>query len=338
MKFQIGWTQNKKFKAHHVIKELSLRKEKIDSIYFAPSSPLIPSARNSGYNRHAEINLYNDLNEFSEEGFNLNILFNGLCYGGEIHSEKTFSLILDTIGFYREKFNITDATFIDCNHAIACRKNFPSIRRNASINMFIRDLSSYNSASKVFNVINIDRMVNYNIEFLKKCKEDNPGTELKLLVNEACINGCLLRALHFAHLSHSNGKFNGNCYKRYKNNSTGELLSSQMVMPQYLKFYEGFVDTIKISRRDRILSDAPEDYINVIKAYMDGDLSIPVIDLACCGGLYQYIAQEIKSESPLMKIKCKDIPEEHFFKKTTCIQNCYDCNYCFMLGNSLLRK
>ena len=334
MKFQIGWIQSEEFQAHHIIKELSKRKDKIESIYFAPLSPSIPSARYRPFSKKAESKLFQDLEVFSEEGFKLNILLNGLCYGGEIHYSKTFHIIFKIIDYYRKRFNVTDATFIDPVHAITCRKNFPSIKRHASINMFIRDLAAYKEAAKIFDVINIDRRVNYNISLLKKCKADNPHTELKVIANEACIYSCTQRALHFAHLSHSPASFRLRCYFNYKDNCFGELLASPLILPQYLKYYEGIVDIIKLCRG---AGTPTGSYLKRIDAYLEGDSDYSLIGLGVSNGLFRY-CQELGKDSPYLKVTSKDISHEHFQKKSTCLQNCYECNYCYNLGNSLEEK
>ncbi|MGD8623606.1 MAG: hypothetical protein PVF47_16255 [Anaerolineae bacterium] len=135
------------------------------------------------------------------------------------------------------------------------------------------------------------------------------GGEIRLLVNEACLPGCLFRTQHFYEMGYGQGYPLSLCQ--------GVLaarpwlrLTGAWILPRHLHYYDGLYDSLKLA--GRVTLRDPARYLAVLAAYVERASILPR-DIG--GG----------PASPLNGI---DVSDEWFEFVLHCDKRCDACSVC----------
>ena len=73
---------------------------------------------------NAKITNRNFLDKLRKSGINLNVLFNANCYGAESQSWSLFENVGNTVGFLKERYNLSSVTTTSSLIAKFVKSNF----------------------------------------------------------------------------------------------------------------------------------------------------------------------------------------------------------------------
>ncbi len=135
-----------------------------------------------------------------------------------------------------------------------------------------------------------------------------PG-EIRLLVNEACLPGCLLRTQHFYEMAYSRA-FPQSLCQQVLEERPWLRLTGAWILPRHLHFYDGLYDSLKLA--GRVTLRDPQHYLAVLAAYVHRQ---PILPRDIGGG----------PASPLDGI---DVSDEWFEFVLNCDKQCDVCLVC----------
>ncbi len=145
------------------------------------------------------------------------------------------------------------------------------------------------------------------------------GGELRLIVNEACLPGCLFRTQHFYEMGYGK-EFPESLCKQMLEKRPWLRLTGAWILPQHLAFYDGLYDVTKLA--GRVTLRDRERYLRVLGAYVD---RLPILARDIGGG----------PASPLEPIQ---ITDEWFEATLHCDKQCYRCSICQVQYEQAQRK
>lgn len=164
--------------------------------------------------------------------------------------------------------------------------------------------------------------INYDLEQLKRIKENLKRAKLVLLVNEACLGNCPWRRFHQNALSHAdrNGydlDYAMSCTSLYEEKPY-MMLTNNVIRPEDLNKYKEISNMFKLVGR----TTDNETLLKMIHAYSTGSYHgnlVEIIDK----GFSEFI----------------NLPNEQlgmlFEQKANCIKNCQNCSQCMTLYRKL---
>ncbi|MEM2145019.1 MAG: hypothetical protein QW279_06645, partial [Candidatus Jordarchaeaceae archaeon] len=133
--------------------------------------------------------------------------------------------------------------------------------------------------------------------------------EIRLLVNEACLPGCLYRTQHFYEMGYGNFFPQSLCQPLLKAHPWLRLTGA-WILPRHLAYYDGLYDTLKLA--GRVTLQAPHRYLAVLAAYIRRE---PLLPREIGGG-------------PASLLEPIDMPDELFAHILHCDKNCHNCTVC----------
>jgi hypothetical protein len=156
--------------------------------------------------------------------------------------------------------------------------------------------------------ITLDTAVVRDLKTIKAIR-DNYAGQIKLIVNEGCLAGCVFRTQHFYEMT---------CGLPYPDSLCKELLETQpwlrvksaWILPQHLHFYKGLYDIIKLA--GRVTLRDPQRFLDVFRAYLE-EKPLP--------------ADKIGS-GPAGLVDDIPISDDFFLTTITCDKNCKRCDVC----------
>lgn len=157
------------------------------------------------------------------------------------------------------------------------REQNPKARIKASVIMEIDNVIQLDYFLKNTDVVNISTKVNRDFKFLEKIGKHKE--KIEILCNETCLFMCPFRASHYNIESHrhKNDTYSSDypvdlCYEKM---TSEELVKSRFVLPEWIKHYEKYALTFKISGRS-----FPEDFIyNTARYYSNRTSPDNILDL-----------------------------------------------------------
>ena len=193
--------------------------------------------------------------------------------------------------------------------AYLIRKEFPELSLTASVLMDIHSPGQLTMIDGLFDKIVPSGKILRNAEALKKLRSSWEG-KIRLIVNEACIPGCIYRTQHFYEMG-----LPGICYPE---SLCTEMLSGKpwlrltgaWILPQFLDLYEGLYDELKLS--GRVTLKDKEKYQSVISGYIERRIMMP----------YEIGGGPASPLEPIM------ISRDFFERTLHCDHNCAACDYC----------
>lgn len=313
MKFLVGYQQ---MNSSEFTDEIIKHKEKISELYFSWGG--FANGRNSQLLQkdktpwEAQKKLEEDIKAISEEGIQLNLLFNALCYGKHSQSRLFFEEVGETVDYISSKYNLVSVTTTSPLIARFLKQNFEKLDIRASVNMGIGTIEGMDYIKHYFDSFYIARELNRDLAALAKIKEwcDANGKKLYGLANSGCLNNCSAHTFHDNLVAHEseisqmdNGyAFEGICsqYLKESKNYKALLDNTSYIRPEDIEQYDNIFSGLKLATR---INYNP---VRVLKAYINKKHTGSVLDLLepnHTGLLYPYLLENEKIHSQICNQK-----------------------------------
>ena len=318
MKFTVGYQANDALKSTVIA-----NKAHISEIYFPWGS--FTSGRGVVQDRFQQRQMESDLEQYTAEGFGMNLLLNGNCYGRNAQSRVFFQSIGDNVQELIERFKLGSVTTTSPLIAKFLKTNFPDIEVRASVNMEIGTVEGFQYISQWFDSYYLRREFNYNFKMLERsykwCIAN--GKKLFLLANSGCLNFCSAHNFHDNLVAHQHEiaemdnayEFRGVCHDflSLEENKKRLLHYTNFIRPEDTRLYEDFCHGMKLATRTNRNPSA------VVDAYCKGKYSANILDLtepSHAGHLYPSVIENSK------------IAENYAEHRLHCDKNCQTCGFC----------
>ena len=277
---------------------------------------------------------FRDLSLLNENGFQLNILYNASCYGKDGQSSVFFDAVTEQLEFHRKNFNVQSVTTTSPFIADVVKRNFPSIRTRASINMGIASVQAMDYIADSFDGYYLKKEWNRNIPQIMKFKNwcDKNGKQLFMIANSGCLNDCSILFFHNNLAAHSHELVSVD--KRYPIRGCRDYLAnpektfslirdSNWVRPEDLHLYEGLFTSVKLATR---INKKPEE---VLRAYISGHYDGSILDLT---------EPDHVTVMHGRKLNNRLFPPDFGKRTAFCDHNCENCNYCKEVFDRVLEE
>lgn len=284
--------------------------ERIQGVYFPMPGDIIASGRPVQASQH--------LNTFlSENTYQKILTINPVVLPNQV--EKTGPLIIKEIEKLIKKINIQEITLSNVLLGEVIKKEFPDISLTASTLLDIRDPVQLVMIDNIFDKVVPSGKILRDLKALKKLRNAYHG-KIRLLVNEACIPGCVHRMQHFYEMGLRDIKHPESLCNEMLLKNPWLRLTGAWILPQFLNLYDGLFDECKLA--GRISLQDPERYLHVLSHYLEEkDLSPHEI-----GG------------GPASPYAPMDISRAFFEHTLHCNHLCNECNYCKDYWNARMTK
>jgi hypothetical protein len=206
------------------------------------------------------------------------------------------------------EFGIAGVTVSNFTLAQIIRKALPDVKIAASTLMGIATPAQVLVAQECVDTIIPDTRVMRDLAALERLRRAFSG-EIRLIVNEACLPGCLYRVQHFYEMAYSKCLPQSLCRPTLMAQPWLRLTSG-WVLPQHLKIYDGLYDSLKLA--GRVTLRDPQKYEQVLGAYIRRDALLP----GDIGG------------GPASFLDAIEISEEWFAQVVRCSKECTRCTVC----------
>jgi hypothetical protein len=135
------------------------------------------------------------------------------------------------------------------------------------------------------------------------------AAEIRLIVNEACLPGCLYRTQHFYEMGYSPDYPQSLC-QALLHEHPWLRLTGAWILPRHLAYYDGLVDSLKLA--GRVTLRDPGRYLEVLGAYVNRE---PILPRDIGGG-------------PASPLEAIDVSDEWFEFVLHCDRQCHVCCVC----------
>jgi hypothetical protein len=163
-------------------------------------------------------------------------------------------------------------------------------------------------AQDAVDAITVDNRLVRDLAGLKQMRAAFPG-EIRLIVNEACLPGCLFRAQHFYEMGYGDELPQSLCQGLLEERPWLRLTGA-WVLPRHLHHYDGLYDGLKLA--GRVTLRDPDRYLNVLDAYVNRG---PILPRDIGGG-------------PASPLEAIDVSDEWFEFVLHCDKRCDVCSVC----------
>jgi hypothetical protein len=208
----------------------------------------------------------------------------------------------------RDDYGVMHVTTANLTLARLIRKAIPEMKIAASTLMGITNPAQVLMAQDWIDTLIPDTRLLRDLPGLERLRRAFAG-EIRLIVNEACLPGCLHRMQHFYEMAYSEFYPQSLC-RTILTERPWLRLTGAWVLPQHLHFYDGLYDSLKLA--GRVTLKDPEKYRQVLEAYV---LRQPMNPRDIGGG----------PASPLEALEISDAWFEHTLR---CSKECPSCSFC----------
>lgn len=312
MKFTVGL---QKQNTQEYIQTILQQKENIYEVYFSWGD--FPNGRSSQLQDDClspwelQNQQMDTLRRLSDEGIELNLLFNANCYGKDSQSRSFFEKVGMTIDYIKEAYGLRSITTTSPLIAKFVKNNFETLEVRASVNMEIGTVQGMSYLADYFDSYYIKRECNRNIEQVRLLHDwaEANGKKLFMLANSGCMNFCSAHTFHdnlVAHEAEIAGMdnayaFHGICheYLKREENYHHLITDTNYVRPEDIEQYTPYVEAVKLATR---VNRNPS---RILLAYTRARYSGNILELLEPGhNIYPYV---IENGSPL---KLKKLNED----------------------------
>lgn len=172
--------------------------------------------------------------------------------------------VLSALRRLLDDFGVRNVTVSNLALAQAIHKALPELKISGSTLMGIATPAQALAAQDCLDSLVPDTRILRDLAALEKLRHAFTG-EICLIVNEACLPGCLYRVQHFYEMAYSDFIPQSLCR---------ELLASRpwlrmtggWILPQHLHYYDGLYDRLKLA--GRVTLKEPGKYQQVLSAYI----------------------------------------------------------------------
>ena len=208
----------------------------------------------------------------------------------------------------QDDFGVRHVTVTNATLARILKETLPNWYVTASVLMGIASPAQAWLLQEHVDAITVDNRLVRDLAGLGALRSSFSG-EIRMLVNEACLPGCLFRTQHFYEMGYGEHHPESLCQQILKERPWLRLTGA-WVLPRHLGCYHGLYDTLKLA--GRVTLRDPARYMNVLSAYVD---RAPILPRDIGGG-------------PASPIEAIDVSDEWFEFVLHCDKRCHACSVC----------
>jgi collagenase-like PrtC family protease len=216
--------------------------------------------------------------------------------------------VLDTLRWLQGEFGVQSVTVANPTLVCAIREALPDWHITASVLMGIASPAQAWLVQDAVDAITVDNRLVRDLAGLRKVRSAFAG-EIRLIVNEACLPGCLFRTQHFYEMGYGDDFPQSLCQGVLEEHPWLRLTGA-WVLPRHLGFYEGLYDALKLA--GRVTLRDRQRYVDVLSAYVN---RAPILPRDIGGG-------------PASPLEAIDVSDEWFEFVLHCDKQCHDCVVC----------
>jgi hypothetical protein len=222
--------------------------------------------------------------------------------------EQLMPEMCSTLRWLREDFGVRSVTVANATLARMLKETCPDWHVTASVLMGIASPSQAWLLQEHVEAITVDNRLVRDLAALRALRSAFSG-EVRMIVNEACLPGCLFRTQHFYEMGYSEDLPESLCQQMLEERPWLRLTGA-WVLPRHLGYYDGLCDTLKLA--GRVTLRDPARYMNVLGAYVD---RAPILPRDIGGG-------------PASPVEAIDVSDEWFEFALHCDKRCDVCSVC----------
>ncbi len=216
--------------------------------------------------------------------------------------------ILTALRQLYDDFGVQHVTVSNLTLAQAIHKAIPELKIGASTLMGIATPAQALAAQDCLDTLVPDTSILRDLAALTRLRQAFKGS-ICLIVNEACLPGCLYRVQHFYEMAYS---------EFYPQSLCRDLLAERpwlrltggWILPQHLHFYDHLYDRLKLA--GRVTLKDPARYRRVLQAYIHRE---PLTPDTIGGG-------------PASMLRPAAVSEQWFEQTLHCAKECVTCTIC----------
>lgn len=303
---------------------------RIREVYLSAPQAIAGSGRVINETTEEEFMLVVD--KVHEAGVRVDITMNSTCGGAEWYEEESLAREVGFIRRMHEDYGVEAVTLANPILIQRAREACPDMEISASVLADIDCFSRAQAYAKAgANTVTVDTSINKDLKLLRDIAQ-RLGMEIKLMVNEGCLNKCPYRKFHMNYISHkskdveSEGKdFSFACGDIIKDDPS-QVFKSNWVRPEDLVHYDKVTHFFKIVGRDML----PSKVLRCTRAYMDESYEGNLFDLLCSSVGFYGVEYSAHVDNKALGAT------SHFKRTSTCNRRCHDCSYCSDLADQLL--
>lgn len=222
--------------------------------------------------------------------------------------EEVTAEVITALRRLRDERGVQGVTVTNLALARMIKAALPAMTVAASVLTGISAPAQALVASGYVDALGPDTRLVRDLPGLARLRAAFPG-EIRLLVNEACLPGCLFRTQHFYEMAYGSAFPRSLCQEVLEERPWLRLTGA-WILPRHLRFYDGLYDSLKLA--GRVTLRDPQHYLTVLAAYVQRQ---PILPRDIGGG----------PASPLDPI---DVSDEWFEFVLKCDKRCDACLVC----------
>ncbi|NMB87575.1 MAG: hypothetical protein GYA17_04390 [Chloroflexi bacterium] len=207
-----------------------------------------------------------------------------------------------------QRYRVSSVTVTSLELARVIRAALPGLHITASCLMGVATPAQVPLLQGNVDSLTPDTRLSHDLPGLRRLRSAFDG-KLRLLVNESCLPGCLMRTQHFYEMAYS-PVFPLSLCQLVLEQAPWLRMTGGWILPQHLHFYAGVCDRFKLA--GRVTLKDPQRYLRVLSAYIHRTPLQP----ADIGG------------GPASILDPVDIPDDFFETILNCDKNCQRCMVC----------
>lgn len=268
-----------------------------------------------------------------EAGIAVDLTMNSTCEGASWYDEEAIERTVGFVSTMHVEHGVEAVTLANPFYISAVREACPRMEISASV---LADIDCYERAEAFAragaNTMTVDTSINRNVKLLEQIAA-GLGVEVKLMVNEGCLNKCPYRKFHMNYISHRShdarcegSGFSFACADMIERDRT-HIFRSNWVRPEELSRYASATRFFKIVGRDMLMSKV----VRSVAAYMDESYDGNLLDLLCSSIGFYNVEQSAYVDN-------KALGRSSYFKRlSACNRKCHACAYCQKLVDEHVR-
>jgi collagenase-like PrtC family protease len=265
-------------------------------------------------------------------GIRADITMNSTCDGAAWYDRATVEQQIGFIKAMHTDCGVEAVTLANPFLIEEARRACPDLEISASVLSSIDCFSRAEAFARAgATTMTVDTSINKNLKLLSQIVE-RLGVEIKLMVNEGCLDKCPYRMFHMNYISHKSkdSASEGTCFPFACGDITkgdpGQVFRSNWVRPEDLHRYEKITRFFKIVGRDMM----PSKVLRCTRAYLEESWDGNLFDILCSSIGYYGIEYSAYVDN-------KALDQTSLFKRTsTCKRQCHVCTYCSDLAAELI--
>jgi len=242
------------------------------------------------------------IEETKKNGICSNILLNAGCVADNLLTNGWMERLIEYLKFLYNCYGLDIVTISDFVLANKVKDAIPELKIECSSIAYVDSPLKASMWATVSDIIVIPHDLNKKMDRIREIKKAIGNTELKIMVNHMCMNGCPM------FISHNNIEGHGNAGEIYdsvcrviRKRKPWYIYSAGYIPPREIELYDDLIDTYKIL--DRTISTD-----HIVRSF----------------GAYNFDNRYSEKREKMNNV----VPEEVFKKVLRCNNVCEACNFC----------